>query len=155
MEKLAFCLPGRWIHVQAVAAKATTLTAVVPNADVLVAAAWLHDIGYAPDIAETGLHALDGARWMGHVDGSVQARYTHITAKMRARLMDDLTEMWEAALDERLAMSPRSPMLVLDHQLRGRAARWPPKIFSPISPTRPGKGGGPGLPCGRTGPDLH
>jgi hypothetical protein len=25
------------------------------------AAAWLHDIGYAPDLAVTGLHALDGA----------------------------------------------------------------------------------------------
>jgi hypothetical protein len=27
-----------------------------------VAAAWLHDIGYAPALATTGLHPLDGAR---------------------------------------------------------------------------------------------
>ena len=27
----------------------------------LVAAAWLHDISYAPAVIRTGLHALDGA----------------------------------------------------------------------------------------------
>jgi hypothetical protein len=30
--------------------------------DVLVASAYLHDIGYAPSLAVTGCHALDGAR---------------------------------------------------------------------------------------------
>jgi hypothetical protein len=30
----------------------------------LEAAAWLNDIGYAPDLAVTGLHALDGARYL-------------------------------------------------------------------------------------------
>jgi hypothetical protein len=29
-----------------------------------VAAAWLHDIGYAPDLASTGFHPLDGARFL-------------------------------------------------------------------------------------------
>ena len=28
------------------------------------AAAWLHDIGYAPGLATTGLHQLDGARYL-------------------------------------------------------------------------------------------
>jgi hypothetical protein len=34
----------------------------VPAADrpVLIAAAWLHDIGYAPGLPETGFHPLDG-----------------------------------------------------------------------------------------------
>ena len=27
-------------------------------------AAWLHDVGYAPSLVETGLHALDGARFL-------------------------------------------------------------------------------------------
>ncbi len=31
------------------------------------AAAWLHDIGYAPGLAVTGLHALDGARYLRDV----------------------------------------------------------------------------------------
>ena len=34
------------------------------DAQVLVAAAWLHDIGYAPDLADSGFHPLDGARYL-------------------------------------------------------------------------------------------
>jgi len=34
------------------------------DADLLEAAAWLHDIGYAPALAVPGLHALDGARYL-------------------------------------------------------------------------------------------
>jgi HD domain len=32
--------------------------------DLLVAAAYMHDIGYAPSLARTGFHPLDGARWI-------------------------------------------------------------------------------------------
>lgn len=31
---------------------------------ILVAAAWLHDIGYAPTVDVTGFHPLDGARYL-------------------------------------------------------------------------------------------
>jgi putative nucleotidyltransferase with HDIG domain len=63
--KLASSLPRRWLHVQSVAAKASRLTPLVGNdADILTAAAWLHDIGYAPDLVNTGFHSLDGARWL-------------------------------------------------------------------------------------------
>jgi hypothetical protein len=55
---------------------------------------------------------------MGHEDGSIQARYTHITPVMRQRLMDGLTEVWEAALAARRAISPGSPVAVLDRLLR-------------------------------------
>jgi putative nucleotidyltransferase with HDIG domain len=34
------------------------------EADVLEAAAWLHDIGYSPYVIETGFHPLDGARFL-------------------------------------------------------------------------------------------
>jgi hypothetical protein len=27
-------------------------------------AAWLHDVGYSPELVETGFHPLDGARWL-------------------------------------------------------------------------------------------
>jgi putative nucleotidyltransferase with HDIG domain len=58
-------LPRRWAHVQGVAARARSLAPVLgADADLLEAAAWLHDIGYAPDLATTGLHALDGARFL-------------------------------------------------------------------------------------------
>jgi HD domain len=58
-------LPRRWAHVQGVAARARSLAPVLPTeADLLEAAAWLHDIGYAPGLAVTGLHALDGGRYL-------------------------------------------------------------------------------------------
>lgn len=57
---------------------------------------------------------------LGHEDGSVQARYSHITARMRNRLMDALTEQWEESLHSRLAMHPRSPVRALDALLRAR-----------------------------------
>ena len=34
------------------------------DADLLEAAAWLHDIGYAPGLVATGFHPLDGARYL-------------------------------------------------------------------------------------------
>jgi HD domain len=58
-------LPRRWAHVQGVAARARSLMPVLgTDGDLLEAAAWLHDIGYAPGLAATGLHALDGARYL-------------------------------------------------------------------------------------------
>lgn len=62
---LADELPRRWTHVQSVAARASEVAgAVGPDAEVLVAAAWLHDIGYSPRLVETGFHPLDGARFL-------------------------------------------------------------------------------------------
>ncbi|MGC4851050.1 HD domain-containing protein [Micromonospora sp. DT15] len=64
-RQLATALPRRWRHVQAVGSKAESLRPVVgDDGDVLVAAAWLHDIGYTPRIVDTGFHSLDGARWL-------------------------------------------------------------------------------------------
>jgi putative nucleotidyltransferase with HDIG domain len=61
-------LPVRWAHSQAVAAQARTLKPILGlDADLLEAAAWLHDIGYSPDLAVTGFHPLDGARFLRDV----------------------------------------------------------------------------------------
>jgi hypothetical protein len=38
------------------------------DAELLEAAAWLHDIGYAPGVAVTGFHPLDGARYLRDVE---------------------------------------------------------------------------------------
>jgi len=50
-------LPRRWAHVQGVAARARLAPVLGADADLQEAAAWLHDIGYAPGLAVTGLHA--------------------------------------------------------------------------------------------------
>lgn len=62
---LAKPLPRRWSHTQGVAAKAETLRSMLDaDAESVIQAAWLHDIGYAPDLAATGFHPLDGARYL-------------------------------------------------------------------------------------------
>src|SRR5664279_4942880 len=59
-------LPERWRHTQGVAGRAAELAVTVPAGDrpVLIAAAWLHDIGYAPAIQDTGFHPLDGGLYL-------------------------------------------------------------------------------------------
>ena len=62
-------LPRRWAHVQGVAAQARSLAPMLgDDADLLESAAWLHDIGYSPKLADTGFHPLDGARYLRDVE---------------------------------------------------------------------------------------
>jgi putative nucleotidyltransferase with HDIG domain len=59
-------IDSRWAHTQAVARRASEIAGVVATEDraALVAAAYLHDIGYATKLAKTGFHPLDGALWL-------------------------------------------------------------------------------------------
>lgn len=59
-------LGRRWAHVQAVAAAADRVASAVPaeSRTALLCAAWLHDIGYSPEIGHTRFHPLDGARYL-------------------------------------------------------------------------------------------
>jgi hypothetical protein len=58
-------LPRRWEHTRGVARAARGLAPILgEDADLLLAAAWLHDIGYAPALAITRFHPLDGARYL-------------------------------------------------------------------------------------------
>ncbi|MFC0451199.1 HD domain-containing protein [Rhodococcus jostii] len=58
--------PARADHSAGVAARALALTPTVPatERDTLVAAAWLHDIGYAAELRQSGFHPLDGAHYL-------------------------------------------------------------------------------------------
>jgi HD superfamily phosphodiesterase len=61
-------LPRRWRHVTSVARRARWVADQLRLSDDLVAAAWLHDIGYAPELVDTGFTRLMGlgtcALWM-------------------------------------------------------------------------------------------
>ena len=65
-ERMLAPLGDRWRHVQGVANRAMEIAAVLDKVDrtYLVAAAYLHDIGYAPPLHRTGLHQLDGASYV-------------------------------------------------------------------------------------------
>ena len=67
-ELLADALPRRWAHSQGVGRKAESIASLLrEDAEKLISAAWLHDIGYAPDLVRSGSHALDGARYLRDV----------------------------------------------------------------------------------------
>jgi putative nucleotidyltransferase with HDIG domain len=61
---LEVALPRRWAHSQGVGHQAVRIAPVVDTPAVLAAAAILHDIGYAPDLVDTGFHPVDGARYL-------------------------------------------------------------------------------------------
>ena len=80
-DLLETALPRRWAHSQGVAAQARGLAPILGrDADLMEAAAWLHDIGYAPNLVVTGFHQLDGAlhlRGTGHAPGLLCRRVAH------------------------------------------------------------------------------
>lgn len=63
---LVEALPRRWAHVAIVAERASLLAAALGelDGDALQIAAWVHDIGYSPELAHTKFHPLDGARYL-------------------------------------------------------------------------------------------
>ena len=60
----------RWEHARSVASRAALAAAVLgpDERPLLVAAAWVHDIGYAPAVRRTGFHPLDGALYLRERD---------------------------------------------------------------------------------------
>ena len=71
-RRLLAGLSDRWDHTREVAARARSVAGAVRDEDrrLLVDAAWLHDIGYSPEIARTGFHPLDGARYLMSIGAS-------------------------------------------------------------------------------------
>lgn len=57
---------NRWLHVQSVVKTARRVGKIFAEEDYayLIAAAYLHDIGYAPQLQQTSFHPLDGARFV-------------------------------------------------------------------------------------------
>jgi putative nucleotidyltransferase with HDIG domain len=99
-EELLVSTTLRFQHSTGVAAAAARAGAAVPQDDVelLVAAAWLHDIGYAASLSKTGFHPLDGARFLqaiGAPDRLCRLVAHHTGARVEAAnrgLLDTLME---------------------------------------------------------------
>ncbi|CAN5233305.1 HDIG domain-containing protein [soil metagenome] len=102
-------LGDRWRHVRAVGERARQVSVILGEEDqgVLVAAAYLHDIGYAPVLRRTGAHQLDGAGW---VRSQGYERLACLVAHhSQARFELELRE-----LSEDLAAYPREESAVAD-----------------------------------------
>ncbi len=113
-EKMAESCIGsagdRWLHVRSVAELAAQLRdRDLGLSDAVVAAAWLHDVGYAAELIDTGFHPIDGARWLrrqGVPDGIVALVAYHSGAAFEAEergLLPELAEFLEPD-PEQLAM---------------------------------------------------
>jgi HD domain len=59
-------LGARWGHTLGVAERARSVGGALEadDAELLLAAAYLHDVGYAPELVQTGFHPVDGARFV-------------------------------------------------------------------------------------------
>jgi putative nucleotidyltransferase with HDIG domain len=84
--------PERLQHSTAVAARARALAITVALAavDTLIAAAWLHDIGYGSGARESGFHPLDGAvylRGTGWPEGVCALVAHHSGSRFVARVL--------------------------------------------------------------------
>ena len=65
-KELLLPLGNRWLHVQGVVQRASWVGQTFEEEDchLLLASAYLHDIGYAPSLRVTGFHPLDGALYV-------------------------------------------------------------------------------------------
>ncbi|WP_435897491.1 HD domain-containing protein [Streptomyces microflavus] len=80
--------PRRWAHTQGVAERAKEVRQVLGvNAGLLLAAAALHDVGYAARLARTGFHPLDGARFLRN-EHSADERLTRLVANHSFALLE-------------------------------------------------------------------
>jgi hypothetical protein len=102
-------LVPRWQHVCGVARQAQRISEALDEVDrpYLVAAAWLQDIGYAPKLAATAFHPLDGAC---HLRSLGQERLARLVAYHSSG-------RWEAealGLRDDLAAFPREDSFTAD-----------------------------------------
>ncbi len=86
-------VPRRWRHVQGVSARGHLFrdTCSSYHFELLIGAGLAHDIGYAPSVADTGFHPIDGARYLrklGFHEDLVCLVAHHTCAAIEADLRD-------------------------------------------------------------------
>ncbi|GAB3706304.1 HDIG domain-containing protein [Amycolatopsis oliviviridis] len=93
-------LPRRWRHVQGVYERSRVADRLFStgDADLLAAAGLVHDLGYAPELAVTGLHALDGARYLREV-GAPERLCALVAHHSAAHLEAELRGMADELVD--------------------------------------------------------
>jgi hypothetical protein len=107
-QRLLEPLGKRWLHTLGVVECAREVGEVLTpdEAQLLVAAAYLHDVGYAPALRQTGFHPLDGARFIrssgrGRLAGLVAFHCSAVAEADERGLLGELAEF----VDERSLLS--------------------------------------------------
>lgn len=103
-------LTTRLAHVRGVAAAADRLVSRIDpsDADALIAAAWLHDVGYAPSLRATGFHPVDGAVYVR------AENFPPVVVSLVAYHTGAVFEAQERGLSDVLAEFPQPPDFLLD-----------------------------------------
>ncbi|MFB7288339.1 HD domain-containing protein [Actinacidiphila glaucinigra] len=153
-ESLLPPLGNRWLHTQAVAAPAREVSAAVPvdERDLLVAAAWLHDIGYAPELRDTGFHPVDGARHLealgapgrlvrlvAHHSGAVyEAEQRGLSAELAVYERED-SPLLDALICADMTTGPAGQSLDFEQRIDEILVRYAPgsEVHTAISNARP------------------
>jgi hypothetical protein len=139
-EQLIAPLGDRWTHVQAVADKARGVAVILSaeDADLLVAAALLHDVGYAPALNRLGFHAVDGARFLRAQGQERLARLVahHSGARFQAEERDLVEELAAFPAEDGAVMDaltfadmitgPTGQPMTLDQRIEEVQRRYPP-----------------------------
>ncbi|OQO93073.1 phosphohydrolase [Saccharomonospora piscinae] len=140
-EDLVAPLGRRWLHVQAVAARAEVVSLAVDEKDrpILLAAAWLHDIGYSPMVGHTKFHPLDGGRhlraegWPGrivdlvahHSGARFEANERGLSAELAEFQLEESPVM-DALVTADLTSGPSGERLTYDERIVEILKRYPP-----------------------------
>jgi HD domain len=139
-ERLIEPLGNRWMHVQAVARQAGRVAAVLSadDGEVLVAAALLHDVGYAPSLNLLGFHPVDGARFLRtHGQERLACLVAHHSgARFEAEergLVDELADLpleegpvMDALSYADMTTGPAGQSMTLDQRIDEIQRRYPP-----------------------------
>jgi HD superfamily phosphodiesterase len=140
-EGLIGQLGQRWDHTLGVVARAQVVGGRLGllDADVLVAAAYAHDVGYSPNLVATGFHPLDGAR---HLREGGQERLAclvahHGGADEEARLRGLADELGAFAAEDNLVaraldycdltVGPKGETMTMNERLDDVEARYGPE----------------------------
>jgi HD domain len=146
-------LGERWTHVQAVAAQAHQVSAILAPEDrpYLIAAAWLHDVGYATPLNKLGFHPVDGARYVRQQGQKRLASLVahHSGARFEAEergLVDGLAEfepedgpVLDALTYADMTTGPAGQRVDLEERIAEILERYPPDdpVHRAISRARP------------------
>lgn len=132
--------PQRWRHVCATAARASRGSGGIDEDALLVAAAWLHDVGYASDLAATGFHPLDGARYLRlagaddrlcglvahHSCAVVEAEMRGLGGQLRAEFEDEASALTDTLWWADLTTGPDGQLMTFEERAAEIEERYGP-----------------------------